>query len=403
PDAIAKSVAYVSGYRVLEEEGLRGLIALIRRELSTSKVTLLVLDGLVAVGDYAGTETEFKKFIHELQVVASLSGCTMFLLTSSGGSAVTPEHTMVDGIVTLSSELAGAQAKRSLEVRKSRGSGAIRGLHAFRITGDGIVIYPRFEALYAHPPTESTWSNDRISSGIPALDAVIDGGLFRGTTTLLLGPSGSGKTSMGLQFLAVKDDQPKVFFGFYETPERLRIKAQRLGLALDRPIDSGQLKIVWQAPTENLLDELAHRLIEAVREQKAARVVVDGLGGFMTAAARPERTSNFFAALSNQLRVMNATTLFTIEAQSLIGSEINMPQTNISSVAENMIVLRLVEWRARLHHTLSIIKMRDSAFDPAMRELLISSKGLSLGSLPKTAEGLMTGTPRSTERSLDEG
>jgi circadian clock protein KaiC len=396
PGAIGKSVMYVSGYNALENEGLQGLIALIRRELAAMKATLLVLDGLVAAGEHASTESAFKKFVHELQAVASLSGCTMFLLTSSGGNAVTPEHTMVDGIVTLSSELVGAQAQRSLEVWKFRGSGGLRGLHTFRITGNGIVVYPRFESLYARPPTESTWSEDRVSTGLDALDAITDGGLFRGTTTVLLGPSGAGKTSVGLQFLSVKDDQPKVLFGFYETPQRLRIKARRLGLDVERQIESGQVRIVWYPPTENLLDELGHGLIEAVRNQKATRVLVDGLGGFQTAAARPERTSNFFAALSNQLRVLNATTLFTIEAQSLIGSDIRMPQTNISSVAENMIIMRLVEWRSRLRRVLSIVKMRDSAFDPTLREFTISEQGIRLGDPLKQAEAVMAGTPRSS-------
>jgi circadian clock protein KaiC len=93
---------------------------------------------------------------------------------------------------------------------------------------------------------------------------------------------------------------------------------------------------------------------------------------------------------------LNATTLFTIEAQSLIGSDIRMPQTNISSVAENMIIMRLVEWRSRLHRVLSIVKMRDSAFDPTLREFTITEQGIRLGDPLKQAEAVMTGTPRSS-------
>jgi KaiC/GvpD/RAD55 family RecA-like ATPase len=98
--------------------------------------------------------------------------------------------------------LFGTQAERELEVHKLRGTDALRGRHSFRITDAGIVVYPRVEALLARPSANDQWSDERCAVGVHQLDAMIGGGIPRGTTTLVLGASGSGKTSLSLHFLS---------------------------------------------------------------------------------------------------------------------------------------------------------------------------------------------------------
>ena len=83
---IRDRLTYVSGFRVLEEGGLQALLDLMRKEMRAQGATLVVLDGFAAIGDMAPSDNEFKKFVHELQVFASLATCTFFLL-SSGSSA----------------------------------------------------------------------------------------------------------------------------------------------------------------------------------------------------------------------------------------------------------------------------------------------------------------------------
>src|SRR3954469_7758877 len=79
--AIPDRMAYVGAFKTLEEEGLRGLLEVVRREVRSRNAGILVLDGLVTVHDKARTDLELKKFIHELQTQAAFSNCTMFLLT----------------------------------------------------------------------------------------------------------------------------------------------------------------------------------------------------------------------------------------------------------------------------------------------------------------------------------
>jgi circadian clock protein KaiC len=321
----------------------------------------------------------------------------MLLLTSAGGDGdvVTPEQTMVDGIVELSRRRRGATVVRHQDVHKFRGSDYLDGPHALRITPDGIVVYPRFEAIYSDPPEDDP-DGGRVGSGISDLDTALRGGFPAATTTLLVGPSGAGKTTVGLHFLAAGSAQePGLLFGFYETPPRLRRKARILGIDIDGPIQAGQMELLWQAPTERLLDELGHRLVDAVRRMGAKRVVVDGIGGFTSGAADPERLQAFFAALANELRALGATTMFTVETPQLFGPEVAVPMPGVSALAENMLLLRLVEAEGRFRRLMGILKVRDSDFDSSLLEFSIGSSGIRLASEAfKDVEGVTTGIAR---------
>src|SRR5260370_37712993 len=103
------------------------------------------------------------------------------------------------------------------------------------------------------------------------------GGIPRSTATLVLGASGSGKTSLGLHFLSQSSAQdPGLFFGFYEMPLRLRVKAAGIGIKLDGLIGQGHLQILWHPPTEDILDALGNRLLEAVQRRRVKRLAIDG-------------------------------------------------------------------------------------------------------------------------------
>ncbi len=143
PTCIPDGLYYVNGFRVLEENGLKGFINLLRREIRAHNATLLVLDGLIATEESSQSERDFKKFIHELQAHIAIEGCTALLLTNGRRNTYHPEHTMVDGLIELHDVLFGTQAEREIEVRKLRGTDALRGRHPFRITNQGIVVYPR--------------------------------------------------------------------------------------------------------------------------------------------------------------------------------------------------------------------------------------------------------------------
>jgi circadian clock protein KaiC len=395
PARIPDGLYYVNGFRVLEEDGMKGFIDLLRHEIRAHNATLLILDGLIAIAESSESDGDFKKFIHELQAQIAIQGCTALLLTN-GRNTYHPEHTMVDGLIELHDVLFGTQAEREVEVRKLRGTDALRGRHSFRITDGGIVVYPRIEALLARPSADDQWPAERCATGVNQLDAMLGGGIPRGTTTLVLGASGAGKTSLGLHFLSRSSaEESGLFFGFYEMPLRLRVKAAHIGIKLDGLIEQGHLEFLWHPPTEDILDALGNRLLEAVRRRRVKRLVIDGLLGFQEIAAdRPHRIGRFLTALANELRVLNVTTFYTTETRNLIGALIEGPTIGLSTVAENLILLRYVEIRSQLRRLISVVKMRDSDFDSSLREFRITSNGIELAHTFESAEAILSGFPQ---------
>jgi circadian clock protein KaiC len=395
---ISHSLEYISAFKILEEEGLKGLLTLIRREVQKRNITVLVLDGLVAAEHSAPSELEFKKFIHGLQTQAAVTDCTMFLMTSASGYAVSPEHTMVDGVIELSDEAYGWRSVRDLTVRKFRGSSYLRGRHAFRINRNGIEVFPRIEARFAQPSEEPQAPARRCSSGAPSLDQMIGGGFSAGSTTLIVGPTGSGKTALGLQFLSASSEtEPGLHFGFFEANDRLLAKSDSLGLPLRGLVDQGRVELLWQPPTEDLIDALADQLLENVRRRKIKRLVIDGLAGFQRLTVSPERIAPFFTALVNELRGLGVTTLATLEVSDLIGPIARAPVSDLSTITENLILLRYVELHARLYRLISLLKVRDSDFDPTLRELTLGNGGVAIGDSFNRVEALLSGFGRQIE------
>jgi circadian clock protein KaiC len=401
PAPIAASLTYVSGYRILEEQGLGGLLDLMRKLIREHRATLLVLDGLVSAEEFAQSDLLFKKFIHELNMLVSLIGCTTFFLTNGTGRPLCPEHTMVDGLIELSDSLIGLRASRELVVRKFRGSDHLRGKHAFEISGAGVTIYPRIEAVLSHPSPVPDEHRTLLGFGVPALDALVGGGLPAGSSTMLLGPSGSGKTTTGLTFLAsgAAERQNGLYFGFFESPPRLMAKGDRVGLRFTELCARGAIEIAWQPPVELIADALADHLLRLVRARRVRRLFIDGLGGFHAATLHPERLNRFFAALWNELRALNVATLFSQETRVLFGPGIDVPIEGLSSTSENIVFLRQVEFKSALRHVVSVIKTRETDHCAEIREFKITDQGIMLGeSLNHSAEAILTGIVRSSRR-----
>ena len=397
---VPDQVAYISGYDALEKDGLEGLFKLISREVLTRKVTFLVLDGMSAVEDQIKDGFQVKRFTHELQTLASATDCTMFLLTSVVGAMSAPEHTMVDGLIELRQRPHSSRTERRLVVHKFRGTGFLEGEHAFRITNDGFTVFPRIEALLATPTRRTPPPRTRVSSGVATLDAMFGGGIPEATMTGIVGPSGAGKTTLGLHFLSGSTStEPGLLFGCYEPPERLLYKAVAMGLDLAGLEERGDLEILWYPVGEHVLDELAERLLDAVRRRGVKRLLVDGMSGFQQATLEPERIVRFWSALSNELRALGVTTLYTLELQDLASPDLRVPVDGIATLSEVMVLVRYVELRSRLYRLISLFKVREGSFDPTIREFTITDAGVAVGKPFEGAEAVLSGMAREVTRS----
>jgi circadian clock protein KaiC len=385
------SMSYVSGFKVMLDEGLTALLTMIRREILARKVSVLVIDGLIAARRVASSDQSFNQFVHDLQGIALATNCTMFLVASGDrGTRENPEHTQVDGIVELSDQACGWSTIRALQVSKIRGTAYLRGMHPYEITDDGIEVYPRIEALLAASSFADSISMKRVTSGNRQLDTMLGGGLPTNSPTMLAGPSGVGKTTFGLHFLAgSSDEEPGLLMGFYETPPRAIAKAHQVCRSLVPLLDQGIVEMLWEPPTSDTLDAYADRLLKAIRRRGVRRLFLDGLGAFQSAPAAEERMTQFLPALTNELRALGVTTLYSLEAGNIVGPATPVDFGEVSVLAENLLLLRYVELGARLHRLVSILKVRDSDFDPFLHEFVLTDNGPVISASTRSAAAIM--------------
>jgi circadian clock protein KaiC len=400
PELIASSIYYISAFKVLEESGLDGLLKSVQESVYARKAAFVVLDGLVSAEEFAPSAREFRKFIHGLQTISGMTDCTVLLLASTERTAeFRPEHTMVDGLIELGDTMHGVQSLRHVLVRKMRGASQLRGRHALEISSMGIKIRPRIETLLRSPEQNDPAPRAVRTAdfGVVGLDAMLRGGLPGGSSTIVLGSSGSGKTMLGLQFLSagLRHGEVGLYVGFYERPSGLLAKGARLGLGLEEARERGQLHLFWEAPIEGVLDAVVERVLHAVADYGVVRLVFDGLHGFRHHAEYPERTRTVFSALADELTRRGVTTLFTLEASELLGSAIELPIDGVSSLADNILLLRHVELRSQLYRLISIIKVRDRPYDGAIREFQITDRGVVVADTFDSAEQILTGAARS--------
>ncbi|HXS21697.1 MAG TPA: ATPase domain-containing protein [Steroidobacteraceae bacterium] len=390
--AIPDRLYYVSGFRILENEGLKGVVDLLRREIKGHHATLLVLDGFATTEESASSPREFKKFVHEVQSHAAALECTILLLTNGSERTVSPEYTMVDGMIRLEDTLFHQRTERTLQVSKFRGSDFLPGRHPFRITSRGLEIFPRVEAAFAVPSVRDDYEPRRQSTGIATLDEILGGGLLAETSNGLYGPTGIGKTTLGLQYVAQSSAaEPGTFYGFFESPERLRVRAQTLGIDMRGLERRGAVELIWCPQGEHILDELGHRMIEAVRRRGVKRLFIDGYGALVESATTPGRMTRFVSTLSNELRAMKATVIMSMESRNVLGTATELPSIGLSSLLEGLILMRYTELEGRIRRVLSVTKIRESSFDPRLREFEITPRGIEIGAPIHGVEAALSG------------
>ena len=376
--ALPERVYYVSAFNALQSGGLAEVIKLLRGEMRAHSAGILVLDGLVMAASAAASDQDLKLFVSDLQAHAALTGCTTLLLTSdSADRPVSPEHTMVDGIVLLRERAYGPYRERNIEVVKFRGSRTLRGNHTFQIGPDGIVVYPRLEAAMRDSSGDAV-QQVAVSSGVPDIDRLFTlGGFARSSVTAFCGPSGTGKTTASLHFMArASEQEPGVFMGFYESPEFLAQIGGMQGADPVGTLSSAHVHYLWHPFGDNPLDVMAARLFDTLERTGAKRLVIDGLGGFMAAPAFPERRAGFIASLTNELRRRKVTTVITIEEPD-VGGRPPFEMATMSALADTVLNFKITREQA-VRRFVWVGKSRISRTDLRIREAVLGPAGLSL-------------------------
>ena len=293
--AIPERIYYIGGYSALQSGGLDALVTLIRGAIQKQKATLLVVDGLISAQESAPTEREFKQFIHEIQTLTDLTGCTVLLLTNvERTSGFFPEHTMVDGVLHLTDELSELRPLRHIRVLKLRGSApsaacipSASPTRASRCGPGSRRCFPRVTfRRRARRSAEAGVRRRRTRRDATRRSARRVDHHAAGFLRQRQNSAGDAVSVRGPQARRTG----RVSSDSIEHPEAVLAKCQRVGIGgLAEGVERGNVEIVWHRPVEGVIDELGESLINTVRKTGARRIFIDGMDGFERAADFPER------------------------------------------------------------------------------------------------------------------
>ena len=198
---VGQAVFYEDLGSLLDERGLPAFVDRLQALIGEHSPSMIVIDSFKALHAFAREPSDFRWFLHDFAARLSASGASSFWVGEYGFDDIArePEFAVADAIIQLSSTMVNERENRVLQVLKLRGSGFLSGQHAYRLSQNGVDVFPRLADI--GDATGYELSDERISSGIPALDNMLGDGYWPGACTLVAGPSGSGKTVMGLSFI----------------------------------------------------------------------------------------------------------------------------------------------------------------------------------------------------------
>jgi len=281
-----------------------------------------------------------------------------------------------------------------MQVMKCRGQESVPGLHTFRITGDGLQIFPRTYGLTGK--AEKKKGTTRLSTGIAELDKMMGGGIPSGHSMLVAGASGTGKSILGAHFIAegLKHGEPGIITVFEELPDEYAARAAKLGMNLDAARKKGTLEILYLRPLDLSVDETVHEIVAAVKRTKAKRLVVDSLVGFEMALAPGFRTDfrESLYRMIGALTRLGVTIISTVEVEEDFTS-MGLSNYAISFLSDDIIRLRYVSLNGQLRRMMMVVKMRYGKHSIDMREYEVTSKGIVIGERLKGYRALISGIP----------
>ncbi|MDZ7690183.1 MAG: ATPase domain-containing protein [Balneolaceae bacterium] len=349
--------------------------------------TRVVLDSITILSFLNKDPFQFRNFGLSFINYVCNNGATLMIISESADEVQTDPTFWVDGIINVSY----APEWRKIKVTKYRGTDFMHGTHSFRITGEGVKVFPRL-----HPDNYKHHFTDEIlSSGIDEIDQLLGGGIEKGTTTLVTGPSGVGKTNLGLQFFkeAASRNHRSAIYTFEESKELISKRSENINIPIQNMLKNGNLKICPVEPLSYSPDEFAQMVRQDVENNDTRMVMIDSIGGYGL-AVREENKLERLHSLVVYLQNMGVTTFLINESQSVTGDFVptNM---NASYLADNIIFLRYLELDGELQKSIGVLKKRLSDFEKTIRKFTISSDGISVGEPFHGLRGLLTGLPES--------
>ncbi|HEX8474163.1 MAG TPA: ATPase domain-containing protein [Pyrinomonadaceae bacterium] len=352
----------------------------------------IIFDSLSEMRLLARDALRYRRQILALKQFFAGRQCTVLLLddrTSTEGDLQV--QSIAHGVVMLEQEVLSYGAeRRRLRIVKLRGSRYLGGFHDFCILTGGIEVYPRLITS----DSEGTFTAGAVSSTVPELDALLGGGLDRGTNTLFMGPAGSGKSTIAAQFVASAAQRGEFTstFIFDENVNTYMTRAAGIGTDLRADVEAGRIRVQRVDPAELSPGQFAHYVRQAVEQDNARIVVIDSLNGYLQSMPDEKFLTVQMHELLSYLNHRGVVTLLLMAQHGFLGTAMNSP-VDVSYLADTVVLLRYFESGGAVRRAISVVKKRTGFHEDTIRELRISSKGIEVGRPLTEFHGVLTGVP----------
>ena len=385
PRAIGKSVWYEDLGGILRARGLQGVLDQVPDMIRERQPAMIVIDSFRAMRPYADRSIGFGPFLHDLAGMLSAFPATSMWVGDYLEEDVprVAEFAVADAIISLGTMHTAERTARALQVYKLRGGGFLAGKHAYRLSADGVTVFPRLADQADSVGYERV--SRRVASGIQALDDMLDDGYWSGASTLVAGPTGVGKTLMGLHFVfhAIDHGEPAIIATMQEDPSQLERTASQFGWS----VKADNLTLMYRSPVDLYIDQWVHELLAAIELTGATRVLVDSLRDLEAAASNRTRFEEYVYSLLHRSRRRGISLMMTYELTKPFGTS-RLSDVAVPHLADNVVLLRY-RGDGTISRTLTMLKTRAAHHEPGIREFRITVDGITLVPLsegPRVAE-----------------
>lgn len=353
----------------------------------------IVFDPFSDVKLLARDPLRYRRQLLELREHFARLDATVLLIQEHGlGAPNDPAgEGIVHGIIALYQHAPDyGKPRRRLRVHKLRGLNYREGFHDIIIQTGGVMVFPRLVASDHALPVQK----EEVSSGIPEFDAMMGGGLDRGSSMLIMGPAGAGKSTLCTLYsiASAQRGEGAAVFLFDETERAFYSRAHGLGLPINEQVEKGLITVTQVDPAEFSPGEFADKVRRSVEESGVRMVVIDSLNGYLTGMPDERHLAMHMHELLTYLSLRNIVTLLTLNQHGAVGVTPTTP-IDVSYLADSAILIRYFEAAGAVRRAISVVKRRFGPHEVLIREMTIAPPGVSLGAPLVEFQGVLSGQP----------
>jgi circadian clock protein KaiC len=365
-------------------ETTRGIMAAAERV----RPARVVFDSLSEMRLLAQNPLRYRRQVLALKTFFATRHCTVMLLDDRSSAHDDLQlHSIAHGVISLDQYVnAYGPERRRIRVIKMRGIPFRGGEHDCALVTGGLQVFPRLVTSQ----NRGKYDGELVSAGSPELDALLGGGLARGSNMLFTGPSGAGKTTTAIAAVrqALLRGERAAYYLFDESLGTLLTRSRALGLDIEPFVHDGMLEIETLDPAEVSPGEFAN-MVRASVENGARTVVIDSLNAYLQAMPGDKHLMLQMHEVLTFLNQRGVVTILILAQHGVLGEV--RSDVDLSYLSDGILLFRFFEARGSLLKAVSVIKSRTSAHEFTIREFRLTSEGIQVGEALTDFEGVMTG------------